>query len=376
MSKKKHIGIGCFHFGVKKQPPFTFTGNQYLTELKSTLSKISNVTELEINTDDDFKTYSEKIEEPLPNMEYENDFFPSSLIFEIKFNIYIPFRIQSELTGQKEKFLKTFSENFQVTIDHSYYLPVCFIETLKPSKKPNPSTSIQIVREFIRKELKTIKSEYIRFECLGPSPFHLDLHIKPNTPPTEEEWHFSPKETFKKGYNKLDIYYNKNLIKNSEEALDYLRNSIRDEFGFFYLYIQIRNNKIYKWESVQENLTDLLKIQNTPGIKGFFKKLFKRQQLIGELFTDVATFEGESIQYDAFRQNTYNETFSLKDQTFFKSFIDKELEEKMDYPVKQTSDLITFFESRRVKSMEFIIALIASLLGGAIGAILTIYIQK
>jgi hypothetical protein len=36
---------------------------------------------------------------------------------------------------------------------------------------------------------------------------------------------------------------------------------------------------------------------------------------------------------------------------------------------------VKFYEGRRVKSVELIIAIIAAILGGAIGAFLTIYFQ-
>ena len=107
------------------------------------------------------------------------------------------------------------------------------------------------------------------------------------------------------------------------------------------------------------------------GFKGFFKKIFRRQSIIARLFTDISTFEGQSLFNDRLLSNAYNEIFSVKDQVFFKTFIDQDIDEKYDYPVKQTSDLVSFFESRRVKNIEIIIALIASMLGGAIGAILT-----
>jgi hypothetical protein len=31
------FGVGCFHFGVKKLPPFKFKGSEYIKELKEVL---------------------------------------------------------------------------------------------------------------------------------------------------------------------------------------------------------------------------------------------------------------------------------------------------------------------------------------------------
>jgi hypothetical protein len=378
MSTKKSFGIGCFHFGIKKEPPFQFSGKEYISELKKVLSNISNITDIEISNDEDFESFEEKITDPTPNLSEDRGYYPQAVFFEIKFKIYIPFRIQSEISDLPEKFLDTYSENFKVTIMHSYYMPVCIIECIEPTQKPDPSTSVQIIREFIRKSFKTEKSDYIRFEVLGPSPFHLDCHLEPTKDfeeGEEEDWHFTTEEKLKKGYNEVIIYYNQNLIEESEEALLYLEDTIRDEFGFFYMHIQMRNIKMHFWENIQENLDKLLAIQEEKGIKGFKDRLLKRSHLISQLFTGISNFEGLDIWTSSLRQNAYRETFSIKEQIIFQTFIDKELEDKMNYPAKQTSDLVSFFENRRVKDVEYFIVLIAAILGGTIGAILTILFQ-
>jgi hypothetical protein len=67
MSKQKSFGIGCFHFGVKKTPPFEFKGSDYLIELNKALSKISCLTNLKIDTDKDFKKFALSITEATEN---------------------------------------------------------------------------------------------------------------------------------------------------------------------------------------------------------------------------------------------------------------------------------------------------------------------
>lgn len=375
MNKQKSLGIGCFHFGVKKTHPFEFKGYDYLIELNRTLSKISSLTNLKIETDEDFKKFVLSINVATENLENDEGYFPDSLILDVEFDLYIPYRIQAEIIEKEEKYLSTFTENFKVKIIQSYHLPVAIIETINPTEKNDPSDAVKIVKEFIRRELTDNKSDYIRFECLGPSPFHCDFFIEPKIPEKDEDWLFSPEEELKKGYDKLVIYYNSNVIEDANEAFEYLSSSIQDEFGFFYKCIQTRNAKMQNWQTIQENLNVLLEIQNAKGPKGVLQRFFERPRLIGKLFTDIATFEGSDIFKSGIQQNEYKETFSIKDEIFFKSLIDKELEEKLDYPIKQTTDLVHFFESRRVKSLELITALFAAILGGAIGALLTISLQ-
>jgi|GEM_PF-1749750 len=375
MSTQKSFGIGCFHFGVRKNPPFTFSGSEYLDELKKSLSKITSLTNLKIDTDEEFKEFETSITESLENLDYGNDFFPHTLILEIEFDIYIPYRIQAELSDTNEKYLSTFTENFKVKIFQSYYLPVAVVETVNPTEENDPSSAVQIVREFIKKELISSKSEYIKFECLGPSPFHCDFFISPQETDQTDDWLFNPVEEIKKGYDRLTIYYNPVSINNANEAFDYLYDSIQDEFGFFYKCIQRRSSKMHNWFLIQEDLTSLLDLQKAKGFKGAFRRIFNKPRLIEKLFTDIAIFEGDDIFQTSIQHNDYKSTFSIKDEIFFKTFIDKELEEITNYPVKQTTELIHFFESRRTKGLERSTALISAILGGVIGALLTISLQ-
>ena len=375
MSKEKSFGIGCFHFGIKKLPPFQFKGSEYIEELKKYLSKIPNLNNLKIETDNEFKSYCEEIVDVLPNLENDRDYFPCPEFFDLEFELYIPFRIQEEIINTKKKFLDTHSENFKITILHTFHSPVAIVEIKNPTKTPDPSIAVRLVREFIKKETNE-KSEYIRFEFIGPSPFHIDCYLNSQKQNINKNWLFNQKEILSSmEYNKIFIDYNEDNFKNSDEALDYLKFSIMSEFGYYYSCIQIRNSKIRSWELIQENLENLTQIQKTSGIKGIYKKLFKRSFLIEHLVVDITTLEGQDIIDNGIRQNEYQQIYLSKDEVFFKTFIDRELKEKNNYPTKQATDLISFIESRRVKNLELVTILIAAILGGMIGSLITIYLQ-
>lgn len=374
MSTVKAFGIGCFNFGVKKNPPFDFKGTTYLKELENCLIKIPNLNNLNIYTDDDFKNLSFKVKNTLPYLEDSGDCFPNPDILDITFDLFIPFQIQAEINETEEKYLDTHSENFKIYIHNNYHFPITIIEVVNPVKEANPSSAVRIVREFLKKVISDNNEKYILFETLGPSPFHLDCYIKPQNPDeSNPDWLFNPVETPDKGFDIITFYYNTAKIKDSDEALDYLREYIADELGFYYKYVSFRNEKMHHWSEIQVLLNKLVAIQKIKGIKGFWQKLFKRSSLIGDVFTELAEFEGNDIELSGLRQNEYNEIYHVKDQTFFQPFIDNELNEQINYPIKQISQLVTFFESRRVKSVELLIVLVAALIGGAIGALLTIY---
>ncbi len=56
---------------------------------------------------------------------------------------------------------------------------------------------------------------------------------------------------------------------------------------------------------------------------------------------------------------------------YFRSFVDRQLEEETPYPAQQLSQLVSVFEARRLKGTEIIAITISAVLGGAVGALLT-----
>ncbi|MEE3998816.1 hypothetical protein V1T75_00590 [Tenacibaculum sp. FZY0031] len=374
MSKRKYFAIGSFNFGVQKKPPFKFSGSEYISELEKQLSNIPNLTELIIQTDDEFPTYNEQITKKTVNIQKDKGSFPGALILDISFNLHIPFKKQAKLKGVKKRRLRTYTEDFNIKISSNFYVPVAIIESLNPTENTDPSTAVQLVREYLKKEFKKSKHEYIRFEYLGPSPFHLDCFLIPKKD-DERDWFFETDEFIQKGYNKLTVYYNKKEFQNADEAMEFFSESIVDEFGFYYAYQQGRVSKMREWHKIQKNVHKLLKIEKSKGIVGVYKKFFQRQGLIGKLFIGLATFEGQSIFDNNFYHNNYSQTFLIDEDVYFKKFIDKEMEENQDYPIKQTTELLNFLESRRVKSVELTMAIIAAIVGGAIGSLITIYFQ-
>lgn len=368
MSKEKSFGIGCFHFGIKKLPPFEFRGSVYIKELKKYLSSIPSLNNLKIETADEFELYSQNIDRALPNMGNDIGYFPNPISLDLEFEIYIPFRIQAEIIGVEKKFLRTYSENFKVTILYGFFFPVTIVETENPTKSPSPSTAVMLVREFISKKAQDKKSKYIRFECIGPSPFHINCFLRAQKQNSTKNLLFNSKKTEQSGYDKLVINYNKDKFKNSDEALNHLKSLIMDEFGYCYRHIQIRNSRMYSWNSIQENLKKLVQIQKKEGIKGMYEKLTQRHVLIERLIMDITTLEGQNILDKEFERNEYQQVYPSEKDTIFKTTIDKRLKDKIVYPTKQMTRLISFIENRRVKNLEFIIIIIAAMLGGFIGS--------
>lgn len=371
------FGIGCFHFGLKKQYPFKFKGSEYLRELRETLELISNVNNIKIHCSDDFKDFSTPITQELPNIQNGIGVFPNPIFMTIDFEVYIPFRIQSQLLQRKVSFLETFTEKFKISIKYTYHLPVTFVEPLDPSEEATHSDVVRVVREFLKHKFKNAKSDHIQFEFLGPSPFHADFYIYPEESDgkSEVDWKLKSEISPRRGYDRMIFYFNPTQFINAEEAKEKIFDEILNELGFFYYIVQTEVGKMHDWEKIRNLVDQLIFIQRSNGVKAFFTKIFTRSKLIDETLTSLAEFESEELYFDNTNQKDYRDLFSMMEGCF-QPYIDKEINNRIVYPTKEMSRLISFFESRRTKAVESLVVLIAATLGGGVGALLTILLAE
>ncbi|MBA7492338.1 hypothetical protein ES702_02888 [subsurface metagenome] len=379
MENKLSFGIGCFHFGIKKTSPFKFKGSEYIKELRTALQSISNIDKIDIRYLDEFKNWSfDLAPQELPNIGEGKGFFPKPWYMVIGFEMYIPFRIQAKLLGRKALSLETFTERFKISLHYAYHFPVTFIEPVNPSQESDPSTAVKLVREFLEQEFKSSKSDYIQFEYLGPSPFHANCYIQPGETKDYNNvgWEFQAKIYSQEGYNEVVFYFNPGIFTKAEKAKEIIKEKIQHELGLFYKIVQLEVVKMHNWERIEKLTEDLVSIQRITWVKSFLKKVFILPKHINEAFISIAEFESDEIFFNSTIQNDYRYFYSDKKvDTYFQSYIDNRIKEKLTYPAKQRFQLISFFEGRRIKSVEnfviFITAIISAVIGGVIVVLLT-----
>lgn len=300
----------------------------------------------------------------------------------IGFEVYIPFRIQKQLWERVWKTalpLKTYTERFKISLHHTYYFPVTFIEPVNTSQESTPSQAVTIVRDFLKQKFKNSKSDYIQFEFLGPSPFHANFYIQPGETKDDNnvDWRFKVKIYPKEGFDEIVFYFNPGIFTKAEEAKRAIEIEIKilRELGFFYNIVQREFVKNNDWIEIQNLIGDLISNHQLTGVKGSLKK-FVLSKRINEASTSIAGFEVDKIFSNYVQQKDYRSIYSEKKiETYFQSYIDDRIKRQFVCPIKQAFQLINFFEGRRIKSIEnfviFITAIISAIIGGVIVALLT-----
>lgn len=368
------FAIGCFHFGVKKEPPFTLSGKQYVDELTTFISLVPSIEFLDIDFDDNFSDATLDIdagEVILPIMEGD-DYFPAPEFGIVVFTVRIPYRVQSSLIGVAEKFLDTYTEDFLVQIRYPYHWPVAFVQPFNVSEFPDPSTAVQVVREFLKQEFSKVSSDWIRFEYLGPSPYHVRCYISPNpSTPDSSKARVSSTRAYSRGYDRIDFFYDKSSFEDDSEVREFILSEIENDLSLFYKLVQLDNIRDSEWDKLRTLLGELIRLQKRSGWRGHLERLLKSQSVINEIFIDLANFESSDMSLESFTRREYETSFLSELSSVFKNDVDKVKNSKLTYPTQEISKLVQFFEDRRNRAVETRVVIIAAILGGIVGSVIT-----
>ncbi|MEZ4866736.1 MAG: hypothetical protein R3C14_35780 [Caldilineaceae bacterium] len=365
----RSFGVGCFHFGIKKKPPYKFTTFEYINEVEAFLQGVPNVTNIVI----DQELVENEIIELAERTHICQTTFPTFSYLNIQFEIYIPTRLQERFgSGHKHK-PGSVCEKFRVSIVDEYYCPVTFVEPLDLKPGEDPCQSIIVVRKFLQEQSKKSESDFIEFQYLGPSPFHANLCIKPSQESNDVFWFFEVDILDTGDYDLIEIYYDAESFNDIEEAKDYIFEEIGQELGLFYCYHQIHNIQAYEWSKVKGIFDQIIQIQKRKDIFGSLSRYFSSSKL-RDAFISIAEFESEQLFYSTQIEDSYRNTYSSERPSLvLKKYVDDTIQSRVEYPTRSLLELANLFEGRREKAVESVIVLISAILGGVVGALLTVF---
>lgn len=363
----KFIGIGCFHFGINFKSPFHFSSKEYIKNIKSSLEKINSVTEIEVISDPSFEATVELEEEP--DSVNDGGFFPPLQFLKINFSIFIPARIQEMILNESWAFKRTKTENFKVYMVNDFYGPVTYVECLGPEEGCDPSYAVRVVRTFLSEEFKKIDAE-LKFEFLGPSPFHADLFLSEN----EASENIEPLECIEKiqrGYNILNFYYDPSILTTEDKALEYFIRETSGELALFYNLKRLRVVLIRQWTEIREKIERLTSSEskgiNRLNIKKSIENHKLRNDLIGEIYQQKADNQLSNLSI----KNSFTSEYENSGRTYLRKYIENSINEIPDFPIDLQQQWLIHSDARILKNLEISAILISALLGGLIGSIAT-----
>ena len=252
------FGVGCFHFSIKDNIEHEITIQNYIDEVVKTLKKLTTASDVIVSFDEDIKDEKIDTTPPNPRIRSGESCYPDIPFLNFSFKLYIPSRIQAELIGLSEQHLDTTTENFKITIQHEWHGPVSYVECLSAREDCDPSTAVQVVREYLEKEILKIES-FLEYDFLGPSPFHAKFYLRKNSKnQTSEHPKFELNEIKTTAYNILNFEYNPEIFDSEEQATEILKQTLADEISFFYELNKDANFSHKKWMEIQETTYSIL----------------------------------------------------------------------------------------------------------------------
>jgi hypothetical protein len=359
---KATFGIGCYAFGYRQPLPFEFQPSAYFRAVRETLSSLPTIDAIDI--DEGSPQEATLINEPLLSVEEGPFSLPLGNFWHIDFRVQILHRLQSALLdgGQPLR-----SESFRVRIESAYHAPVTFVLPEKRDEE-GPSESVRLVREYLRQELGG--HGVTPFQCLGPSPYHMDCYLEPADPgKLSVNWTCVLERTI--AYDQAQIQYDPAIYKRWEDLLDDLFHDLAEELCFYYYFIQLERVRMTQWSRVEDALDRVRELERAVGWGGRFRRLWATRFRLEQAFVDLADFEMTSLDDKQDLKNAYHQIYETAGRPFFKVHADELLQGRYEPPTRQAADILALFERRRSRRSDAVILILASLLGGAVGGVIT-----
>ncbi len=363
------FAVGSFFFAPDGPFPYDFTGRDHMNRIRAALEHLANVNEVELEYSPEFDDKQMILTEALPVIGERLDYSPSPTYMTLDFRLDLPMRLQQELSpwrfvGQP---VDTKTEHFHVSIRQKFHASVAFITLIDPGRSPSPSTAVAILREFLTKAFAD--TEHLRFDCLGPSPFHADFFIRPSRQ-ADEERPFTCLRTTREGYDRITYRYNGADFDTIDEARDHIFDAIDNAFDFVYHLQQVEAHDLVQFDEITDLVTLLVELEKEKGLTGFWKR-FRSTSVRSDALMKLADFEAEQVYRQVPTMRTYRQITRQEDAACILSDIDELTQRPMRWPVEQTERLLQLFERRRSSALQNIVTSIAGLVGVGIGALLT-----
>lgn len=352
----KVLGVGCLWLdytddaGVEGE---TKNGTQIFHDFKVALESIPSVSNVAFNpswADQDDWAEAEVTHGLKPNR-----IVPSFINNWISFDIYIPERVQEQISDG----VSCSSENFHVDLYFDYYMPVTYITfDVGDDDYVNPSSAVVIVRKLLEKHL----SSKVLSGCVGPSPFHCNFTLKVdsshNGGPRLDDTSDSAL-----GYRDITI-----TLSSLDEPIPLVLSELGRIFSAFYHLSVLRSGLIRRTTKVMALASSLLQPSTSKGVKRF-RSLIAEGDVITEIKREVTLGRLQQLELDKFlleidRDNGTGEGTPLG--RYFAEY--RELSKTNAW--SDIDYLTTFSEERRQKLFANLSSVISGVLGGVIGALL------
>lgn len=360
------IGVGCFWFSTVSTPADeeinNFSSTEFVRHIVQALEGVDNVSNVKTHGDEDALWGSRFFDD----LEEDYLLFPMYANLRLDFDIHIPLRIQRQFCSGWD--IDEISEQFSISIVYDIGMPVTYIHYKVHNhtdlSSVAPSRCVRFIREYLSSKLENHPK--VKFQSLGPSPFHANIIIQDAANRIELDNHEdnSPKS---KGYEQMLLTYDS---EPSHISLDQkFISSHHDTFDTYYELVCFRNVSMRAEVGILNGTNELF--SPTYGFR-FFSGVRTRIRQEKEIDTIYRRIMDEKMNRFGMNKlvNEAKRNGIIDEENPFYFAFEKLFSEESNVPLDETREVLKMFEERRQKYFSNATTVVAGILGGVLGAIL------
>lgn len=283
----------------------------------------------------------------------------------ISFSIYIPRRVQDELTSTIGLQKKVVAENFHVHIRTEYDGPVAFVQCAGSDHEDSPSTAVFLVREFLKKHLKGKEGPAL-FDYMGPSPFNANFYLSPGAPDAGSVYKLT--YTSRKGYDKYQFGYDSQAGGGAD--LLSLYGELAGELSLYYDLKRRRRDLLISASKYEQRWGEVRKSVDAARFSDVWGAAARHRQ-VRALISDGYALQAELAVVTSTMKLMVSRQYDSGVQSYFEPVVRKVAEQFPAFSVEPILRWAEYVDGSSYKKLEIMAVISASVIGGLIGALIT-----
>ena len=362
------VGFGCFHFKPRLAPGDRFRARDYPKAVARALEESAGIDKVHVHSPEGDLTWEHEVVDRIPTLREAGGPFPRPYFFSVCFNVRIPDRIQAEITPRlMAPLLTSGTEEFRVRLSYGYEMPVAVVQPLSTDTRRDPSDGVMLVREFLSRELSRSQQEAIEFESLGPSPMHADFYLMPSVRPADAHGRFWRISHTEPAYHRYEYGYDARAYDGPSQVVDEFHSAALTEMSLLYRLAQEEWVGLEAWAEIDAAVAELVKSLRKRGPLGSFRRTFLSSRVLADAQLALIEFEGRQLTAGA--KLNRDVTKRCREPGLIQELLKEEYDDRPSFPSEATADLLRLMENRRQTDRDMLMLALASVLGGALGAV-------
>ena len=177
------------------------------------------------------------------------------------------------------------------------------------------------------------------------------------------------------GYDTITFHSDPANFADLEEAKRTVYERLARELDAFYEIMQIRAAEMREWANAEEAVQRLLSSESGQGVRNRLLRFFRTPDLVAAAYRSILECEGSVVQNEDECQRKLANLYDFGGDGWLRDIVIQAMKERYKQPTAQRMQLVSFIESRRTHKGENLAVLLAAILGGTVGAILTLAIK-